>query len=341
LRSVVSKQPEDAICAATYLFHLRDQPHEIPTISRHQVTELLVETLALRVKLESGNVMQNIREIAILSRELFETSDVDATHLIRLIHEVVWPKMGSSDWDQPLDELIECMRAARKHRPDLLEGRIIFAVSLVCRYITTYMDDDYEEAAPILDEIITHSSPGNSQDESVVELATSLATTIARLRSFAYETPEHLEEALYRARIYFISYGDPEGTKKHLNPELTARQRFVYFGSIGGVGESSSDSSLSQPVVSKTSRLHEKLRGFLFELPCYNEDTTKIHEAIEKGRSILQVASVPDEDWEILKDWLHLLMNPFSIYSAKSSLKHSSAQISWSTLTSRLAYAVN
>jgi hypothetical protein len=236
LRLVVSKQPEDAICAATYLFHLRGQPHEIPSIPRHKVTSLLVETLTLQVKLESGNVMQNIREIAVLSRELFEMSDVDATRLIRLIRQIVTqrigpgPRIGPSDSDQPLDELIECMRAARKHRPDLLEGRIILAVSLVCRYATTYVDDDYEEAAPILDEIITYSSPGNSQDEYVVkerEIATSLVTTIARLPSFAYDTPEHLEEALYRAQTYFSSYGDPKGTKTFLDPgpEGTAKQR--------------------------------------------------------------------------------------------------------------------
>jgi CHAT domain-containing protein len=303
LRSVVSKQPEDAICATTYLFHLRDQPHEIPSISRHQVIELLVETLALQVKLESGDVKQNIREIAVLSRELFETSDVDATHLILLIHQVVLPRIGSSDW-QPPDELIECMREARKHRPDLLEGRFIFAISLACRYLTAHMDDDYEEAAPILDEIITHCSPGNSQDEYVAkvrELAASLVTSIAKVRSIANETPEHLEEAMYRAQTYFSSYEDSEGAEKWLDPELTAKQRFVYFGSVEGVGESSGDSSLSQPVMSKTSRLHKKLRDLLFELPRYNEDTTKIHEAIEKGRSI--VASVLDGDWEILKDW--------------------------------------
>jgi hypothetical protein len=65
-----------------------------PVIPRHQVTELLVRTLALQVELEAGNVMQNIREIAILSRELLtvETSDIDTTHLILLICEVVSQK---------------------------------------------------------------------------------------------------------------------------------------------------------------------------------------------------------------------------------------------------------
>jgi hypothetical protein len=66
-RSIVSKQPEDAICATKYLSHLRDQPHEIPSIQRYRVTALLVVALALQVELEDDNVMQNIRGMAVLS----------------------------------------------------------------------------------------------------------------------------------------------------------------------------------------------------------------------------------------------------------------------------------
>ena len=56
LRSNVSKKPEDAICAIKYFTHLRDQPHEIPSIPRHQVTAFLVDALALQVELEAGNL---------------------------------------------------------------------------------------------------------------------------------------------------------------------------------------------------------------------------------------------------------------------------------------------
>jgi hypothetical protein len=80
LRSDVSKQLEDAVCATKYLSHLRDQPHEIPSIPYYRVTALLVNALALQVELEAGNAMQNIREIVVLSGELLETPDVDATH---------------------------------------------------------------------------------------------------------------------------------------------------------------------------------------------------------------------------------------------------------------------
>jgi hypothetical protein len=165
LRSEVTKQPEDVITATKFLFHLRDQPHEIPIIPRHQVTESLVETLTKQVELGAGDMMQNIREIAILSRELLtvETSDIDTTRLIHFIWEVV-SKIHIGVPEQPLDELIECLRAAMKRRPDLLEGHITLAKCLVYRYYMTGVDDDYDEAASILDEIITS---GNSQDNTV------------------------------------------------------------------------------------------------------------------------------------------------------------------------------
>ena len=132
-RSNVSKKIEDVIYATKYLSHLRDQPHEIPGSLRHKITASLVDALALQVQLEAGDVMQNIREMAVLSRELLETSDVDATHFIIIIHAVVTSKIGLDVPDQPLDELIEFLRVARKRRPDLLDGHMIFATCLVLR----------------------------------------------------------------------------------------------------------------------------------------------------------------------------------------------------------------
>jgi hypothetical protein len=295
VRSREFKQPEDAIYVAKYLSHLRDQPQEILTISRHKVTKLLVDALALQVELDAGNVMQNIREMAVLSRELFtlETSDFDPTHLIILIHRVVVSNISTRVPDQPLDELIECLRAARKHRPDLLEGRIAFAMSLVHRYLMSSANDDYDEAASILDEIIAYCSSGNSQDESVSVaqgFATVYATLLARTRSATYRTPEYLEEAIYRARACFSS----SSFKQHyssvvLSPEATAEKRFRYFGSIEGVEESSGHSPYSMPVpeVCDIGPTVDRMKVLLSGIQVNNDDTTKIDSAVEEGRSIL------------------------------------------------------
>jgi hypothetical protein len=297
-RSNTYHQPDDAIYATEYLFHLRDQPHAIPDIPCHYVTAALVDALALKVKWESGNVMQNIREMAVLSRELFtlEMLDADeATRLINVIREVLESKILPRVSDQPLDELIECLRAARKHKPDLLESRFPLAMSLGFRYATTRVDDDYEEATSILDEIVANNLPGNSQDDSVARArgrAAGFATMLAMMRSTTYDSPEYLEEAIYRARTSFDS------SKEHypsmvVDPEVAAEPRFFYFGSVEGV-EASHDSPLSQPrpKVLKFHQTLNKMESLRFEI-CNCDDTTKIDEAIEKSRSILASSPIP------------------------------------------------
>ena len=298
LRSDVFKQPEDAICATKYLSHLRDQPHEIPTITRYQVTEFLVDTLALQIELEAGNVTQNIREMVVLSRELLETSDIDATYFIITIHTVVMPKIHSGVRGQALDDLIEFSRLARKRRPDLLKGHIAFAISLMYRYSMTCENRDYEEAASILDEIIAYRSPGNSQDQSLAKVqasATALVTTLAMLRSHTYQTPEYLEEAIYRAR----TCANASSFKEYypsivMGPEDSAMERFRHFGSIEGVEILSGNSLSSQPVpgVLELSQAIVKMKDLFYEIR-NTDDTMEIDEAIENGRSIL--ASSPNE----------------------------------------------
>ena len=298
-RSTMSQQPEDAICGTKYLFHLRNQPHKIPAIPNRGVTELLVVALAMQVELEAGNVMQNIREIAILSSELFSlnTSDVDTTYPILFLHEFVVSKFRPGDPAQPLDELIEFSRVATKRRPDLLEGRMTFARSLVYRYSMTCENHDYEEATSMLDEIIAYISPGNSQDEYFRSQATILVITLSGMRSAFYHTPEYLEEVIYRARTCFNS----SSYNEHFPPELleaTAKERFRHFGPIEGV-ESVSESSCKS-LAEAISQISPEIREFTQRLGRMEDmlsgirikdNATEIDEGVEIARSIL----VPDD----------------------------------------------
>jgi CHAT domain-containing protein len=321
LRSTVSKQPEDAICAAKYLSHLRDQPYEIPSISRYQVTASLVDALALQVELEAGNAMQNIREMVVLSRELLETSDVDATHFITIIYLAVISKFRPAVPGQPLDEVIEFSRVARKRRPDLLESHTTFAASLVYRYIMTGVNSDYEEAASILDVIIAYRSPGDSQDQSLAKFqawATGIVTTLAMIRSMFYQTPENVEEAIYRTRTCISSSSYKEHYDIVLDPKSTAKIRFRHFGSIKGVEESFGNSSLggvlspwpeythvlSQEFTQTIGRMQDLLFGI------HNtHDTAEIDEAIGKGRSLALASSPPNTP--ILELFCSMLLGAF------------------------------
>ena len=305
-RSKVFKQPEDAIHAAKYLRHLRGQPQADGSlgVSRHAITTSLIDVLAYHVQLGIGNVMEHIEEMGVLCRELLSSdmAGVDTTQPIIFFAKVVSSKIRSWIPDQVLDQIIECLRAVRKYKPDLHEARFALARSLACRYSMTLLDDDYEEAASMMDEIIDSSSSGDS-DDKLVALVQMTVTTLATTRSATHENPEYLEEAMYRTRAFFNSYptGHPFNPFVDHSLEDTAEKRFRYFGSIEGLEASSSSSPLSPrgmyeddiselSLTKKTEWLEEIRSGIR------DNDITKIDEAVEISRTILGSCAPGDPD---------------------------------------------
>ncbi|KAI9452590.1 CHAT domain-containing protein [Lactarius psammicola] len=296
-RSEVCNQPEDVIYAAKYLRHLRHQPHPPFCVLRRRVTTTLVHALALQVELEAGNVTQDIEEMAVLCHELvMDASDNDTIGPITLFANVVTSKTRLFAPDPPSNQVIDCLRLVRKYKPDVSEARYALALSLSCRYCMTCVNDDYEEAASIFDEIIASSSPGDGQDELMVVIQ-GIVRGLAWIRTAMHENPEYSEEAIYRAHAYPCSSSDMADYM-----ERAAEERFRYFGSIEGLEASPSNSPLSQPVpvlsieefkdvpkIDPTLKKHDLLDGLLSGIR--DNDITEIDEAIEKGRSV--VASVP------------------------------------------------
>ncbi|KAH9037579.1 CHAT domain-containing protein [Lactarius hengduanensis] len=285
-----SKQPEDAIHAAKYLRHLRDQPQAAFACPRHAVATLLLYVLEFQVESEASNVVQNIEEMATLCHELLtsDASEDDTTHSVTLISGLILSKVRLWLPHRPLDKVIKCLRVARVQKPDLRQAHFALAVSLGIHYYMTFVDEDYEKAASVLDEIITSDPRGDNQGEFMT-------------RSAAHESPEYLEEAIYRGRAFLVS----SSVKEPIHPDIsfdlesTAKRRFSYFGPIEGPEASSSGSPLSQPVPEvffgeykgifpELSRLHENMEllgGLLSGIR--NNDLTKIDGAMEKGRTIL------------------------------------------------------
>ena len=154
--------------------------------------------------------MQNIKEMASLCCELFtlDMLDDDASRSITRFALTVMSKIRLWVPDQPSGRLIECLRASGKHKPDLREARFALALSLSCRYIVTFANDDHEEAASVLGEIITS---GDSLDDFVA-MTHEFATRQAMIRSKMQQKPEFLE-AIYRARAFLgTSTNDEEPT---------------------------------------------------------------------------------------------------------------------------------
>jgi CHAT domain-containing protein len=292
LYSRESKLPEYAFYAAKYLRHLRDQPLEMFGLPRHRATSSLIDVLAFQVLSGAGNVTQNIREMAALCCELltFDMSDVRTTRAITSFAGVALSKVHEWVPDQVFDQLIECLRAARKHKPDLPEASHVLVTCLSIRYLTTFVNDDYEEVACVLDAVIASRTPGDRQDEFVAKVQW-IVTTLAMIRSNTHQNPEYSEEAIYRARAFlgksFVK--EPFNPPIALGLENISEGRFRYFGSIEG------DSPLSQPPmmsleefgeeVSEFGRKMVLLKGLLSGIR--NNDVMELDEVIEKGRTIL------------------------------------------------------
>ena len=354
-RSEVYRQPKDAIYAAKYLRHLRDQPLAAFGFPRHAVTTLLVDVLAFQVELEASNVMQNIEDMAVLCQELLtlDASDCDTTRSVTVLTTAVLSKIGLRVPDQPLDQVIECLRVAREHKPDLRLAHFALARTLGYRYCMTFGNDDYEEATSVFDEFITSRSPGDSQD-NLIAIAQEFVTLIAMLRSMTHETPEYSEEAIFRARSFIgsSSVKDSELIRSAFVFDLedTAEQRLRNFGSIEGLGEaSSSKSPLSQPVAEMSSG-ETALIGLLSRIR--NNDITNIDEAIEVGRTILP-SSAPRDSNESFLLYLFgtILFEAFqrtnkieylneSISTRRQAFEHSFAQVVRFTTLSQLSLSL-
>ena len=300
-------QPQDANDAADHFRSLPDQPHQALRVPRRRVTTMRVVALASQVMLEDRDAMQNIREMVLLCRELFTSklSEGAATLLVTLTCKIVFSKIRMGVSDQPLDQLIECLRVARVHTPEMREAHLALAYCLTIRYDMTNVNDDYKEAASLLDEIIAPSFSGDNQD-SIVTRAQKMMTGLAVLRSTMNQTPEYSEEAIYHAHAFVSSSPEEHPIYPCVNHplEVAAKQRFRYFGSIEDL-EPSPNNSLTfgddhpefGPILQKTERLKGLLSGIR------NNDTTNIDEAIEEGRIILASSASSSATRDLLTPW--------------------------------------
>ncbi|KAH9029063.1 CHAT domain-containing protein [Lactarius pseudohatsudake] len=296
-RSIVSNQPEDAIFATKSLRHLRDQPHATLGFPRHAVTTLLLNALKFLVKLEDSNVVQNIEEMTVLFHELLteDASEGDVTHSSTLLAGIYFSYSHLWTLDQPFSQVIECLRLAKMCKPELRRVHLNLAYCLCARYSMTHVNDDYEEAASIVDEFIASSSPGDIQDELVAKVREFVAA-LAVLRSILHPTPEYSEEAMYRARATVGS--DPVGHhfRRWLNNywESIAEARFGYFGPVEGY-EASPRIFQPVPVAYYESKHGAELCRIVDDIKFLegllsvirNNDITNIDEALEIGRAKL------------------------------------------------------
>ena len=118
---------------------------------------LLVDVLAFQAELGAGTdiVVQNIEEMAVLCQEhlILQWMRPIVTPLAQSFSlQVVRSKITFYLWvpDQPLDQVIECLRLARTHKLELRDALLAYVSCLYLPY-DHFTDGHFEEAAPVLD----------------------------------------------------------------------------------------------------------------------------------------------------------------------------------------------
>ncbi|KAN0141139.1 CHAT domain containing protein [Lactarius tabidus] len=306
MRSKVSKEPEDAISAAKCFRRLRVPALSPFIFSRHSLTAYLVQTLSFQMWFKaSDHVVQTLEEMAVLTHELL-TSDPscgETTVAITILAEALCICNHPYPFpDQPLNQIIACLRLARMHKPELRVVRFVFTQYLILRYFSTRVYDDYEEAMSIMDETIASNLPG---DEFVARYKI-IAPLLAMCR---FRSPEILEEAMYRARTSLASSSvdDPFYPTLSYALEHTAKERFEYFGPIDGVEASSGD--FRPPLPSVPAEYSYLTQIHLFDGLLSGIRNTDIAEAIKKGRTIL--ASLDPSDLRSSLEFGRILFEAF------------------------------
>ena len=309
VRSIASEEPEGAIYAAIYLRHLRGLAHT-PLIPRQQVTALLVETLELQMELKASDVVQILEEMTALTQELLtsDPSSEDTTYAIACFAFAVGRaglKLSNLSLDL-LNEIIECLRLARVHKPEVQVVHFFLLSCLVTRYGYT-LNNELDEAVQILDEMITSSFPG----DELLAAYQKLVPALAMFRSMMMDShPEHSEEAIYRSRAFLASSSaeDPLYPAWSQLLESAANNRFENFGPIDGLEvSSSSDPLLPWRLPAHVTQKMPPLEELLDRIR--NNSITDIEEAIELGRSIL--ASSDPSDLESSSEFCDILYEAF------------------------------
>ena len=310
-RSRGSKEPEGAIYAAIYLRYLRNSAHIPLTIQRQQVTASLVQTLGLQIDLEASDGAQTLEEMTALTQELIsDPSSDDTIHALTYFSRAV-AQGGLESSNRSLDllnQIVECLRLARVHKPEVQKVTPLLVLYLIIRNHYT-LSDELDEAVLIVDEMITSSLPG----DEYLALWRRLVPALAMRRSEVMNThPEFAEEAIYRSRAFLASSSaeDPLYPMWSQILEYTANNRFKHFGPIDGL-EVSSRSDPLLPLMMQFFDLDPTRKVPLEELldRIRNNSITDIEEDIKFGRSIL--TSSDPRDLESPQRFFEVLFEAF------------------------------
>ena len=194
--------------------------------------------------LKAGYGVQIHEDMTDLTQELLTSDPSSAltTDAIACFSRAIENQLPVLSPDRVLDEVIECVRLERMHKPGLRVVLYILAKCLLARS-SDALNDELDEVASIMDELIASSSPG---DEFLPKCQKFVAY-LAMFRSRPSH-PEDSEEAIYHARAFLASSSveDPLYPTWSMVLEDAAKNRFKNVGPTDGL-EASSSSDLLLP----------------------------------------------------------------------------------------------
>ena len=291
-RATKYDQIEDLKCSIDYLRNLNDLPLEAFGVPRIVVTTSLVYALTAQVLQESGDVTQDIETMVILCYGLLD-SDISTIHSLKAIESMLGAtlsQIGREKRVQPLGQVIDCTREALKIcPPDFCDIHLGFAGALAIRYLTHNLEEDYEEATIVLENIIS-SHPDHAS-------APALLAGLAHTRSVLYRSPELSEEAMSHFRTLLDNPSLPDSFRASATEALAihTRMRFERFGQTEDLLNARSGiSEIAE--LSPAQSMHATGRGIAqlgaLQAP-YNADA--VHNRIQYLREILST-SIPGSD---------------------------------------------
>src|SRR6266702_4174043 len=290
-RSEDFDQPEDVKYSIEYLRYLRGLTLESFDVPRNDVITRLIQALAAQVKLGAGDGTRNIEDMVVLCRELL-TSNISADFPVGAFESLKQAVNAEFVRERPiplLNEVIECLRDAVKLcPPGSYDVLFALADTLCTRFFKTRSNDDFEDATALLETILDPNQPGECPD-SIRDLASSVATVLAFVRSVIFENPENSEMAISRIRALLCSSSIDEGLRFHLTESLSmlVRERFRDYDLAESLEEA--DSYLSQVAGLSSSQSLERSGEFLAGTDGVREtySTTVIQQKIRHLKELL------------------------------------------------------
>jgi len=246
-RSLKYGRVEDVVYCVQCLHYLRDQSLKAPGVTRNEVTALLIHVLALQVELEPGNVIHGVDEISVLCRALL-SSDLPEPVLNDVFASFaqIVTNLLINAWKQPSQAIVNCLREAHMHLPDLHIISYVLFRYFVLRFYTTKSNDDYENAIAFLDKMLVPNS-STHRPNPFLGISLGIAAQLARNRFNFYGNPEYLEEAILRFRNILgsasLDYAERSATICTL--EQLERTRFNELGVTAGLPEADPGKSVA------------------------------------------------------------------------------------------------